>query len=584
MPCPYEDATNTLMSLKIPRRQYADLYGPTTGDRVRLADTDLFIEIERDLTTPGDEAKFGGGKVLRDGMGQSASATSQAGALDVVITNAVILDHWGIVKADVGIRGGRIVAIGKAGNPDIMSGVTPGMIVGAGTEVIAGEGKIVTAGGIDAHVHFICPQLVETALSGGLTTLIGGGTGPATGTDATTCTPGAWNMYRMLESADGFPINLGFLGKGNSSFAAPLREQIEAGAIGVKLHEDWGTTPAAIDCALSVAEEYDVQVAIHTDTINEAGFVQDSIRAFKGRTIHTYHTEGAGGGHAPDILRVCGESNCLPSSTNPTMPFTVNTLDEHLDMLMVCHHLSPAIPEDVAFAESRIRAETIAAEDVLHDLGAISMMSSDSQAMGRVGEVIIRTWQTADKMKRQRGPLPGETPGDDNLRVKRYVAKYTINPAIAHGLAAEVGSVELGKLADLVLWRPAFFGVKPELVVKGGVIAWAAMGDPNASIPTPQPVLYRPMFGAFGRARAAAAVTFVSKAALAQDVPRRLGLARRVVAVGRCRAIGKRDMIHNDALPRIEVDPETYEVRADGELLTCEPVAVLPMAQRYFLF
>src|SRR5438876_5448211 len=572
------------MSLKIPRRQYAALYGPTTRDRIRLADTELFIEVERDLTYPGDEAVFGGGKVLRDGMGQSATAATAEGALDVVITNAVILDHWGIVKADIGIRGGRIVGIGKCGNPDVMDGVTSGMIVGAGTEVISGEGRIVTAGGIDTHIHFICPQLVETALSAGVTTLVGGGTGPATGTNATTCTPGPWNIHRMLQAADGLPVNLGFLGKGNASTPQPLREQIEAGAIGLKLHEDWGTTPAAIDCALGVAEELDVQVAIHTDTLNESGFVQDSIDAFKGRTIHTYHTEGAGGGHAPDIIRVCGEPHCLPSSTNPTMPFTVNTLTEHLDMLMVCHHLNPSVPEDIAFAESRIRAETIAAEDVLHDLGAISMMSSDSQAMGRIGEVIIRTWQTADKMKRQRGPLPGETPGDDNLRVKRYVAKYRSNPAIAHGLAAEVGSVELGKLADLVLWRPAFFGVKPELVVKGGVIAWAAMGDPNASIPTPQPVLYRPMFGAFGRARATAAVTFVSKAALAQDVPRRLGLARRVVAVGRCRAIGKRDMIHNDALPRIEVDPETYEVRADGELLTCEPVAVLPMAQRYFLF
>src|SRR3989441_1041552 len=572
------------MSLRIPRRQYADLYGPTVGDRVRLADTELLIEVERDFTTYGDEVKFGGGKVIRDGMGQSARATSAEGALDLVITNALVLDHWGIVKCDIGVRGGRIVGVGKAGNPDIQAGVTPGMIVGASTEVIAGEGRIITAGGIDSHIHFICPQLVEEALSAGMTPLIGGGTGPATGTNATTCSAGAWNIHRMLEAADGLSINLGFLGKGNASRPDPLREQVAAGAIGLKLHEDWGTTPAAIDACLSVAEEMDVQVAIHTDTLNEAGFVEDSIRAFKNRTIHTYHTEGAGGGHAPDIIRVCGEANCLPSSTNPTMPFTVNTMDEHLDMLMVCHHLNPKIPEDLAFAESRIRAETIAAEDVLHDLGAISMLSSDSQAMGRIAEVVIRTWQTADKMKKQPGALPGETAAYDNLRVKRYVAKYTINPAIAHGLAAEVGSVELGKLADLVLWRPAFFGVKPELIVKGGVIAWAAMGDPNASIPTPQPVLYRPMFGAFGRARATAAVTFVSKAALAQDVPRRLGLARRVVAVGRCRAIGKRDMIHNDALPRIEVDPETYEVRADGELLTCEPVAVLPMAQRYFLF
>jgi urease subunit alpha len=572
------------MSLKIPRRQYADLYGPTTGDRVRLADTDLFIEIEKDLTTPGEEAKFGGGKVIRDGMGQSASATGADGVLDLVITNAIIVDHCGIYKADIGIRNGRIAGIGKAGNPDVMSGVTSGMVIGAGTEVIAGEGKIVTAGGIDAHVHFICPQLVETALSGGLTTLIGGGTGPATGTDATTCTPGAWNMYRMLESADGFPINLGFLGKGNSSFAAPLREQIEAGAIGLKLHEDWGTTPAAIDCALSVAEEYDVQVAIHTDTINEAGFVQDSIRAFKGRTIHTYHTEGAGGGHAPDIIKVCGEVNCLPSSTNPTMPFTVNTLDEHLDMLMVCHHLSPAIPEDVAFAESRIRAETIAAEDVLHDLGAISMMSSDSQAMGRIGEVITRTWQTADKMKRQRGPLPGEKSGSDNVRVRRYVAKFTINPAIAHGIAQDVGSVEAGKLADIVLWKPAFFGVKPEMVVKGGMIAWSVMGDANASIPTPQPVIYRPMFGAYGGALHRTSLTFLSKAALRVGIPGELGLKKTAVAVNRCRGLTKRDMVNNDALPRIEVDPDTYEVRADGQLLTCEAAQVLPMAQRYYLF
>jgi urease subunit alpha len=572
------------MSLKIPRRQYADLYGPTTGDRVRLADTELFIEIEKDLTTPGEEAKFGGGKVIRDGMGQSSAATSADGVLDLVITNAVIVDHGGIYKADIGIRGGRIVGIGKAGNPDIMTGVTSGMIIGAGTEVIAGEGKIVTAGGIDAHVHFICPQLVETALSGGLTTLIGGGTGPATGTDATTCTPGAWNMYRMLESADGFPINLGFLGKGNASSPEPLREQIEAGAIGLKLHEDWGTTPAAIDCALSVAEEFDVQVAIHTDTINEAGYVQDSIRAFKGRTIHTYHTEGAGGGHAPDIIKVCGEPNCLPSSTNPTMPFTVNTLNEHLDMLMVCHHLSPSIPEDVAFAESRIRAETIAAEDVLHDLGAISMMSSDSQAMGRIGEVVTRTWQTADKMKRQRGPLPGEKSGSDNVRVRRYVAKFTINPAIAHGVAHEIGSVETGKLADLVLWKPAFFGVKPEMIVKAGMIAWSAMGDANASIPTPQPVIYRPMFGSFGRALHSTSLTFLSQAAANSGLREKLGLKKNTVAVNHCRGLTKRDMVNNDALPRIEVDPETYEVRADGVVLTCEPANVLPMAQRYFLF
>ncbi|MGD0839838.1 MAG: urease subunit alpha [Candidatus Acidiferrales bacterium] len=570
--------------MNIPRRQYADLYGPTVGDRVRLADTDLFIEIERDLTTPGEEAKFGGGKVLRDGMGQSSTATAAGGALDAVITNAVILDHSGIVKADIGIRGGRIVGIGKAGNPDLMDGVTPGMVVGASTEVIAGEGKIATAGGIDSHIHFICPQLVETALAAGVTTLLGGGTGPATGTNATTCTPGPWNMHRMLESAEGFPINLGFLGKGNASWPEPLIEQIAAGAIGLKLHEDWGTTPAAIDCALGVAEEFDVQVAIHTDTLNEAGFVQESIRAFRGRTIHTYHTEGAGGGHAPDIITVCGEPNCLPSSTNPTMPFTVNTLDEHLDMLMVCHHLSPSIPEDVAFAESRIRAETIAAEDVLHDLGAISMMSSDSQAMGRIGEVVIRTWQTADKMKKQRGPLPGEKSGSDNLRVRRYVAKYTINPAITHGIAHEVGSVETGKFADLVLWTPAFFGVKPEMILKGGFIAWAAMGDANASIPTPQPVLYRPMFGSFGAAVNSTSLTFVSKAALDGGVPAKLGLKKRISAVRRCRGLSKRDMIRNDALPRIEVDPETYQVRADGELLTCEPARVLPMAQRYFLF
>jgi len=572
------------MTLRIPRRQYADLYGPTVGDRVRLADTDLLIRIERDLTTPGEEAKFGGGKVIRDGMGQSTRATRAEATLDTVITNAVIIDHWGIVKADIGIRDGRIVAVGKAGNPDLMAGVTPGMVIGAGTEVIAAEGKIVTAGGLDSHIHFICPQIVTEAISAGLTTLVGGGTGPATGTAATTCTPGEWNIHRMLEAAEEFPINLGFLGKGNASAPDPLREQIAAGVIGLKLHEDWGTTPAAIDCALSVAEEYDVQVAIHTDTLNEAGFVEDSIRAFKGRTIHTYHTEGAGGGHAPDILRVVGEPNCLPSSTNPTMPFTVNTMDEHLDMLMVCHHLNAAIPEDLAFAESRIRAETIAAEDVLHDLGAISMMSSDSQAMGRIGEVIIRTWQTADKMKKQRGALTGETSGDDNRRVKRYVAKYTINPAIAHGLSEHVGSIEAGKLADLVVWKPAFFGVKPELVVKGGLIAWAAMGDPNASIPTPQPVLYRPMFGALGRARSSTSVTFVSAAAMAADVPRRLGLARQALAVGQCRGLSKRDMIHNDAVPRIEVDPETYEVRADGERLTCEPARVLPMAQRYFLF
>jgi urease subunit alpha len=571
------------MSPRLTRAQYADLYGPTVGDRVRLADTELLIEVERDLTTYGEEVKFGGGKVIRDGMGQSARATSAEGTLDLVITNALILDHWGVVKADIGIRGGRIVGIGKAGNPDVMDGVTPGMVIGAATEAIAGEGRIVTAGGIDSHVHLICAQLVDEALAAGLTTLLGGGTGPATGTNATTCTPGAWNIHRMLEASDGLPINLGFLGKGNASRPEPLREQVRAGAIALKLHEDWGTTPAAIDASLSVADEMDVQVAIHTDTLNEAGFVEESIRAFKGRTIHTYHTEGAGGGHAPDIIRVCGEPNCLPSSTNPTMPFTVNTMDEHLDMLMVCHHLSPHIPEDLAFAESRIRAETIAAEDVLHDLGAISMMSSDSQAMGRIGEVIIRTWQTADKMKRQRGALPGDG-RHDNARAKRYVAKYTINPAIAHGIAHDVGSVEAGKLADLVLWKPAFFGVKPELVLKSGFIVTAAMGDPNASIPTPQPVRYRPMFAAFGGALASTSVTFLSRAALEDGVPMRLGLRKATSAVKGCRGLGKSSMVHNAYCPRVEVDPETYEVRADGVLLTCEPAAVLPMAQRYFLF
>ncbi|MGH7813685.1 MAG: urease subunit alpha [Candidatus Binataceae bacterium] len=572
------------MTLKIPRRQYAELYGPTTGDRIRLADTELFVEIERDLTVPGEEAKFGGGKVLRDGMGQAAAASSARGTLDLVITNAVILDHWGIVKADIGIRAGRIVGIGKAGNPDTMDGVTPSMVVGPGTEAISAEGKIVTAGAIDAHVHFICPQLAWHALSAGITTLIGGGTGPATGTNATTCTPGPWNIHRMLQAFESLPVNVGLLGKGNSSLPAPLKEQIEAGAIGLKLHEDWGTTPAAIDCALSVAEDFDVQVAIHTDTLNEAGFVDDSIAAFKGRTIHTYHTEGAGGGHAPDIVKVCGEPNCLPSSTNPTMPFTVNTLDEHLDMLMVCHHLDPDVPEDVAFAESRIRAETIAAEDVLHDLGAISMMSSDSQAMGRVGETVIRTWQCADKMKRQRGALPGEKSGSDNIRARRYVAKYGINPAISHGVAHEIGSVEAGKLADLVIWKPAFFGVKPELVLKGGMIAWAAMGDPNASIPTPEPVIYRPMFASFGRALSECSLTFVSGAAHESGIRRRLGLARATAAVAKCRGLSKRDMVNNNLLPKIEVDPDTYEVRADGELLTCEPARELAMAQRYFLF
>ena len=571
------------MSLRIPRRQYADLFGPTVGDRVRLADTELLIEVERDFTVYGDEVKFGGGKVIRDGMGQSARAVAADGVLDLVITNALILDHWGIVKADIGVRGGRIVGVGKAGNPDIMAGVTPGMIIGASTEVIAGEGRIITAGGVDSHIHFICPQLVDEALAAGLTTLIGGGTGPATGTNATTCASGAWNIHRMLEAAEGLPINLGFLAKGNASRPDPLREQVAAGAIGLKLHEDWGTTPAAIDNCLSVAEETDTQVAIHTDTLNEAGFVETSIRAFKGRTIHTYHTEGAGGGHAPDILRVCGEVNCLPSSTNPTMPFTVNTMDEHLDMLMVCHHLNPKIPEDLAFAESRIRAETIAAEDVLHDLGAISMLSSDSQAMGRIAEVITRTWQTADKMKRQRGALSGDGRAD-NHRAKRYVAKYTINPALSHGIAHEVGSIEAGKLADLVIWKPAFFGVKPEMVVKGGLIVTAAMGDPNASIPTPQPVRYRPMFAAYGRAISSTSLTFVSRAALEAGVPGRLGLAKRVSAVRGCRGLTKAAMVHNSYVPRMEVDAETYEVRADGQLLTCEPASVLPMAQRYFLF
>lgn len=575
--------------MNLSRRQYADLYGPTTGDRIRLADTNLVIEVMRDLTLTGEEAKFGGGKVIRDGMGQSPAATRASGALDLVITNAIILDYWGIVKADIGVRDGRIAGIGKAGNPDLMEGVTQGMEIGPGTEVLSAEGKIVTAGGIDTHIHFICPQIIHEALANGLTTLIGGGTGPATGTNATTCTPGAWNIHRMLEAADGFPINLGFLGKGNASLPEGLREQIEAGAIGLKLHEDWGTTPAAISTCLDVAEEYDVQVAIHTDTLNEAGFVEDTIASFKGRTIHSFHTEGAGGGHAPDIIKVCGEANVLPSSTNPTMPFTINTMDEHLDMLMVCHHLNPRVPEDIAFAESRIRRETIAAEDILHDMGAISMMSSDSQAMGRVGEVIIRTWQTAHKMKLQRGGLApngavGGMEGHDNFRARRYVAKYTINPAITHGIAHEVGSIEKGKLADLVLWKPAFFGVKPEIVIKGGFPMSAAMGDPNASIPTPQPVLTRPMFGSFGRAPYTTSVTFLSARGLELEIPKALGLQKRVLAVRGCRGITKRDMKLNDALPRIEVDAETYEVRADGQLLTCDPLAVLPMAQRYFLF
>jgi urease subunit alpha len=571
------------MTLHIDRRVYAQMYGPTVGDRVRLADTELFIEVERDFTVYGDEVKFGGGKVLRDGMGQSPQV-SAAEAPDLLITNALIVDHWGIVKADIGIKNGRIAAIGKAGNPELMAGVHPQLVVGASTEVIAGEGLIVTPGGIDTHIHFICPQQIVEAMASGITTMIGGGTGPATGTNATTCTPGPWNLYRMLQAAEEYPMNLGFLGKGNSSLPQPLREQIEAGAIGLKLHEDWGSTPAAIDCCLGVAEEYDVQVAIHTDTLNEAGFVEDSIAAFRGRTIHTYHTEGAGGGHAPDILRVCGEVNVLPSSTNPTRPFTVNTLDEHLDMLMVCHHLDPSLPEDLAFAESRIRPETIAAEDILHDLGAISMMSSDAQAMGRVGEVILRTWQTADKLKQQRGRLPEEQGHNDNQRVKRYLAKYTINPAIAHGIADHVGSIEVGKLADLVLWRPAFFGVKPEIILKGGCIAYSLMGDPNASIPTPQPTLYRPMFGALGRARYATSYTFVSQAALTRRVPEQLGLQKLLVAVRGCRGLSKAAMVHNSYLPRLEIDPETYVVKADGQVLTCDPAPRLSLAQRYFLF
>ncbi|HXG22759.1 MAG TPA: urease subunit alpha [Methylomirabilota bacterium] len=572
------------MSRIIGRRQYAEMFGPTVGDRVRLADTELLIEIERDFTVYGDEVKFGGGKVIRDGMGQSPLQTSVDGAPDLVITNVVVLDYWGIVKADVGVKDGRICGIGKAGNPLLMDGVSPELIIGPGTEILAGEGKILTAGGIDTHIHFICPQQITEALASGVTTMIGGGTGPATGTNATTCTPGPWNLARMLEAVEEYPLNFGFLGKGNASRPEALREQIEAGAVGLKLHEDWGSTPEAIDCALTVADEYDVQVAIHTDTLNETGFVEDTIAAFKGRTIHTYHTEGAGGGHAPDIIKVCGLPNVLPSSTNPTRPFTVNTIDEHLDMLMVCHHLDPAAPEDVAFAESRIRPETIAAEDVLHDLGAFSMMSSDSQAMGRVGEVILRTWQTAHKMRVQRGRLPQEQGVHDNYRVKRYIAKYTINPAITHGIAQYVGSIEVGKLADLVLWQPAFFGVKPELIMKGGFIVWAAMGDPNASIPTPQPVIGRPMFGHYGRTPAALSLSFVSSVAYARGVARRLGLAKQVTPVQNCRAIGKKDLIHNDALLHIEVNPETYEVKADGHILTCDPAQELPLAQRYFLF
>ncbi len=577
----------------IGKRAYAEMYGPTVGDRLRLADTNLVIEVEKDFTLQaggyGEEVKFGGGKTIRDGMAQSqrtrdgAGTGPQAGgAVDTVMTNALIIDHWGIVKADIGLKGGRIVAIGKAGNPDTQPGVD--IVIGPGTEVISCEGNIVTAGGVDTHIHFIAPQQIEEALTSGVTTMLGGGTGPATGTFATTCTPGAWNIERMLQAADAFPMNLGFLGKGNAALPDSLHEQINAGAIGLKLHEDWGTTPAAIDNCLNVAEATDTQVAIHTDTLNESGFVEDTVAAFKGRTIHTFHTEGAGGGHAPDILKVVGEANVLPSSTNPTRPYTVNTLDEHVDMLMVCHHLDPAIAEDLAFAESRIRKETIAAEDILHDLGAISMMSSDSQAMGRVGEVIIRTWQTAHKMKMQRGKLPGDTERHDNARIKRYIAKYTINPSIAHGISHEVGSVEVGKWADLVIWKPAFFGIKPAIVMKGGFIALAAMGDPNASIPTPQPVHYRPMFGSFGGALARGSLTFVSQAGLSAGVGERYGLAKTLSAVKNIRSVGKKDMVHNDYAPRMEVDAQTYVVRADGMLLTCEPAASLPMTQRYFLF
>jgi urease subunit alpha len=569
------------MATTIPRAAYAAMFGPTTGDRVRLADTELVIEIESDRTIYGEEVKFGGGKVIRDGMGQG-QATRADGAVDTVITNAVILDHWGIVKADIGIRDGRISGIGKAGNPDIQPGVD--IVIGPGTEAIAGENRIVTAGGIDSHIHLICPQLVEEALYSGITTMLGGGTGPAAGTAATTCTPGPWHLGRMLQAAEGLPVNLGFFGKGNASDPRALVEMIEGGACGLKLHEDWGTTPAAIDTCLGVAEQLDIAVAIHTDTLNESGFVEDTIAAFKGRNVHAFHTEGAGGGHAPDIIKLCGLPNVLPSSTNPTRPFTVNTVDEHLDMLMVCHHLDPRIPEDVAFAESRIRRETIAAEDILHDLGAFSMMSSDSQAMGRVGEVIIRTWQTADKMKRQRGRLPKDSDRSDNFRVKRYIAKYTINPALTHGLAEHIGSVETGKLADLVLWSPAFFGVKPDLVLKAGTIVGALMGDPNASIPTPQPVHYRPMFGAFGRALSASCVTFLPIIAIERGIGEQFGLQRTLLPARGIRAIGKNRMVLNDATPEIEVDPETYEVRADGVHLTCEPATVLPMAQRYFLY
>ncbi|KRP48944.1 urease. Metallo peptidase. MEROPS family M38 [Pseudomonas libanensis] len=566
--------------MKISRQAYADMYGPTVGDKVRLADTDLFVEVEQDFTVYGEEVKFGGGKVIRDGQGQSQLLAHEV--VDTLITNALIIDHWGIVKADVGLKNGRIHAIGKAGNPDIQPGVT--MAIGASTEVIAGEGMILTAGGIDSHVHFICPQQIEEALTSGVTTMIGGGTGPATGTNATTCTSGPWHLARMLQASDAFPMNIGFTGKGNASLPEPLIEQVKAGAIGLKLHEDWGTTPASIDNCLSVADQYDVQVAIHSDTLNESGFVETTLAALKGRTIHTYHTEGAGGGHAPDIIKACGYPNVLPSSTNPTRPFTRNTIDEHLDMLMVCHHLDPSIAEDVAFAESRIRRETIAAEDILHDLGAFSMISSDSQAMGRVGEVITRTWQTADKMKKQRGALPGDGLGNDNFRAKRYIAKYTINPAITHGISHIVGSIEVGKWADLVLWRPAFFGIKPTLILKGGAIASSLMGDANASIPTPQPVHYRPMFASFGSALHATSLTFISQAAEEAGLPEALGLKKQIAVVKGCRGVQKTDLIHNDYLPDIEVDPQTYQVKADGVLLWCEPAEVLPMAQRYFLF
>ena len=571
------------MPHRIDRSTYAAIFGPTVGDKVRLADTDLILEVEADHTVYGDECKFGGGKVLREGMGQ-ACGVDPAKALDLVITNALIVDHWGIVKADVGIKGGRIAGIGKAGNPDVMAGVDPGMVVGVTTEVIAGEGLILTAGGLDTHIHFICPQQADDAIASGVTTFVGGGTGPATGSNATTCTPGAANIRMMLQASDDIPLNMGFLGKGNTAHPLGLPEQIIAGAVGLKLHEDWGTTPAAIDCCLTVAEDHDVQVTIHTDTLNESACVEASIAAFKGRSIHTYHSEGAGGGHAPDIIKVCGEPNVLPSSTNPTRPYTVNTIDEHLDMLMVCHHLDRSIPEDVAFAESRIRGETIAAEDILHDMGAISIMGSDSQAMGRVGEVVTRTWQTADKMKRQRGRLADENGDNDNLRIKRYLAKYTINPAIAHGMSEHIGSVQVGKLADLVLWNPAFFGAKPDIVIKGGFISWAQMGDPNASIPTPQPVMMRPQFGAMGRARGANAIAFVSQAAVASGTAAAYGLTKHIKPVVRCRGLLKQDMIHNAACPVITVDPETYRVTADGEHLTCEPASVLPLAQRYFLF